>query len=117
MGNDQAVAAQAYRLVESVFRSLSPRPTTPPEKVARIVYALLVEDVDPKTIALALQRAKAHTPAGIDYAIRTLIPSETGMRPRIEPIAPVDWPTPTEEQRAHAREAIAEARRRLRGTG
>lgn len=94
---------------------MSPTPTVPVEKVAPIVFDLLVDGVPVSHIELALTEAKSHTRPGIDYMLRTLVPRNAGMKPTMRPVEIDETPPPTEEQKAFAHEAIAEMRKLLRG--
>jgi hypothetical protein len=116
MVQDRAIREQAVRLTQATFLKISPKPQRSVEKVAPVVYALLIDGVDPETIAQALTMARAHTPDGISYALRQILPpiDTTAPRPAWRPYEPIPF-DPSPADRAAAHRAIAEARAVLHG--
>lgn len=113
-GRDRALREQAVKLTESTFRRISPRPLRPVEKVAPVVYTLLVDGVPPETIAKALTIARSHTPDAIAYALNQIIPRTDPDRPRYEPYTPI-MHNPSDDERARVHEMIDATRAALRG--
>lgn len=111
---DRALRQQAVKLTESTFLKISPRPLRPVEKVAPVVYALLVDGVPPETIAKALTIARSHTPDAIAYALTQIMPRSDPDRPRYEPYKPISY-VPGDEERARVLGLIAATRAALRG--
>ena len=107
---------QAIRLTESVFRRMSPPPLRPVEKVAPVVYALLIEDVDPTVIEQALINARAHTADGISYALRQIAPpiDKAAVR-RTDYWQERPRYVPSDEERSRVQEIIDRTRKMLRG--
>lgn len=113
----KAVKQQAMKLTEATFLKMEPKPLRPVEKVAPIVYALLIQEIDPKVIETALINARAHTEGGIQYALSQIMPATTkGARlARPQPWTPPARHEPTEAERTKVAAIIAETRRKLRG--
>lgn len=113
----RAIKQQAVKLTEATFRKMEPKPLRPASKVAPLVYALLIQDIDPKVIEQALINARAHTESGIQYAISQLLPATTAGQRMARPQY---WKErekyePTDEERTVVASIIEETRRRLRG--
>lgn len=120
MGNngwvsDKAVREQAVRLTRASFRKINPPPVRSVEKVAPVVYALLIEDVSPDLIEQALINASAHTADAIRYSLHRLLPKAEQRRHEVwQPPVPIPF-NPSDEEREAARKIIAETRAVLRG--
>lgn len=113
---DRAIRRQAVALTESVFRKMSPPPTRSVEKVAPVVYALLIDEIDPKAIELALINARAHTADAIGYALRQVIPpTDKTAPPKYREIQPAPPWHPTDAEKAAAKAHLADMRAMLRG--
>lgn len=67
--SEKALREQALRLAESFWRGMEPHPLKSPSQIAPICFSLLRDGLDPNTIVLALQRARAHTPSGVQVAL------------------------------------------------
>lgn len=110
----QEVKQQAHRLATSALRKRRVPATTTPEKVAPIVYALLVEDVDPAEIEKALIEADVLTANGIGLTLSRMNKAPEGQRFPTPRITPQPWKPPTDAEKATAKAAIAKARQALR---
>lgn len=113
----RAIKQQAVKLTEATFLKMEPKPLRPASKVAPLVYALLIQDIDPKVIEQALINARAHTEAGIQYAISQLMPATTAGQRMARPQywTEREKHVPTDEERSTVASIIEETRRRLRG--
>jgi hypothetical protein len=112
---DNAVKQQAIRLATSALRKRRVPAATSPEKVAPIVYALLVDEVDPLVIEKALIEADVLTGPGITYTLSRLTKPPEGQRFPMNPVQPQPYTPPSDAERQRAREAIKNARLALRG--
>lgn len=93
---------------------MHPRPLQPAEKVAPVVYALLIDEIDPDIIAQAIMNASTHTPSAIRYALHQIMPTRDVTRPVWTPPEPIPF-NPSDEEKENVRKIIADAHRVLRG--
>lgn len=114
--SDKAIRVQAVRLTEAAFLKISPRPLRTINQVAPVVYALLIDGIDPRTIERALIDASVHTANGISYALHQIMPGgDKTAPPRHPDIQPAGVWKPSDAEKAHAQEKIAEMRAILQG--
>lgn len=106
--DDKVLRAQALNLARSFWTAMEPHPLKRPEQIAPICHSLLRDGVDPNTIVLALQRARAHTPSGVQVALSEI---NATARSRVQKPAP---PAPNFKADPEVvRDAIAAAREAL----
>lgn len=112
--DDRFLRTQAVRVTQEAYARITPRPLRAQEKVVPVVYALLVDGVDAETITQALIIARAHTEAGIDYALRQIMPpADTKTKPRYPEIRSIPF-NPSEQERQAVRSLIEQTRADLR---
>lgn len=114
MDDQQALRQRAFRLTEQGLAGRNPPSLVSAEKVAVMVYKLLVAEVPRDQIEWVLQNARVLTESGIEYALRRS-PVAHGAKPRMDmiPRSELFRPAPAEQERV--RLLIQETRDNLKG--